>query len=192
MGGFQINWNTETASLTQNKLDSTLAFWKLLGTYEIHKFMQERGGSFTWQIQALAAWKQSVAVQRLSFPLSLPFWTQLSLFPSLPPSPSKDYPHPDSHEDKQLILLCSKHLPKSNVLKQWRIIFINTNGQPHYKSFQSLVFLLRSIVVSYTLASGTVFHSVCLVWLSSGPPEVVTFIYYALLWNWFIVTQGCH
>ena len=34
-----------------------------------------------------------------------------------------------------------------------------------------------------TLANGTVFHSVCQVWLSSGPPEFVTFSYCAWSWN---------
>ena len=33
------------------------------------------------------------------------------------------------------------------------------------------------------LACGTVFHSVCQVWLSSGPPEYFTFSYCAWLWN---------
>ena len=32
----------------------------------------------------------------------------------------------------------------------------------------------------------TVFHSVCQVWLSSGPPESFTFSYCAWLWNWLI------
>ena len=37
---------------------------------------------------------------------------------------------------------------------------------------------------NYTLANGAVFHSVCQVWLSSGPPELFTFSYYAWSWNW--------
>ena len=34
-----------------------------------------------------------------------------------------------------------------------------------------------------TLANGAVFHFVCHVWLSSGPPEYFTFSYCAWLWN---------
>ena len=34
------------------------------------------------------------------------------------------------------------------------------------------------------LACGTVFHSVCQVWLSSGPPECFTFSYCTWLWNY--------
>ena len=33
------------------------------------------------------------------------------------------------------------------------------------------------------LANGTIFHSVCQVWLSSGPPGFYTFSYCAWLWN---------
>ena len=40
-----------------------------------------------------------------------------------------------------------------------------------------------------TLANGAVFHSVCQVWLSSGPPEIVTFSYCTWLWNWLIKQQ---
>ena len=41
-----------------------------------------------------------------------------------------------------------------------------------------------------TLSNGAVLHSVCQVWLSSGPPEYSTFTYCAWLWNWLIV-QDC-
>ena len=37
-----------------------------------------------------------------------------------------------------------------------------------------------------TLTSGAVFHSVCQVWLFSGPPEFFTFSYCAWLWNWLV------
>ena len=37
-----------------------------------------------------------------------------------------------------------------------------------------------------TLSSGAVFHSVCQICLSSGPPEYSTFTYCACLWNWLI------
>ena len=37
-----------------------------------------------------------------------------------------------------------------------------------------------------TLANGAVFHSVCQVWSSSGPPEFFTFSDCAWLWNWLI------
>ena len=43
------------------------------------------------------------------------------------------------------------------------------------------------------LACGTVFHSVCPVWLSSAAPEYFTFSYCAWLWNWLItcLTNYC-
>ena len=44
-----------------------------------------------------------------------------------------------------------------------------------------------------TLVNGAVFHSVCQVWLSSGPPEFVTFSYCAWLRNWLVkvAEQDC-
>ena len=42
--------------------------------------------------------------------------------------------------------------------------------------------LLRIVKLTY----GAVFHSVCQVWLSSGPPEFLTFSYYPWLWNWLV------
>ena len=46
--------------------------------------------------------------------------------------------------------------------------------------------LLKFLFYSHncTLACGAVFHSVCQVWLSSGPPEFFSLSYCAWLWNW--------
>ena len=43
---------------------------------------------------------------------------------------------------------------------------------------------------NYTLANGAVFHSVCQVWLSSGPPEFLTSSYCASLWNLVMAIIG--
>ena len=46
---------------------------------------------------------------------------------------------------------------------------------------------------NYTFASGAVFHAICKVWLTSGPPEYFTFTYCAWLWNWLIQHfNPCH
>ena len=42
------------------------------------------------------------------------------------------------------------------------------------------------------LACGIVFHSVCPVWLSSGPPESFPFCDCTWLWNWLIVISTPH
>ena len=62
----------------------------------------------------------------------------------------------------------------------------NSDGPPAYKQLTATK--ASKVWCSYshncTLASRAVFHSVCQVWLSSGPLEFVTFSYCAWLWLW--------
>ena len=60
----------------------------------------------------------------------------------------------------------------------------NTNGWP----IQKLPKFAFRTHTSALWPNGAVFHSVCQVWLPSGPPEFFTFSYCAWLWNWLILT----
>ena len=63
----------------------------------------------------------------------------------------------------------------------WTIKLGHTNGWPQQK-LPKFGFHTRRTV----LCSMEVFHSVCQVWLSSGPPECFTFCCCAWLWNWLL------
>ena len=76
-------------------------------------------------------------------------------------------------------------LKVTNSGSHWTVKLCIQIGWPQQK-------LLKFLFYSYncTLASGAVFHSVCQVWFSSGPPEFFSFSYCAWLWNW-PVEQSC-
>ena len=69
-------------------------------------------------------------------------------------------------------------------------IFWRANGQSNLADKRLAATKASKVWFSYshncTLASGAVFHSVCQVWLSRGPPEYFTFSFCAWLWNWLV------
>ena len=73
---------------------------------------------------------------------------------------------------------------------KWKILAGNWNLAYKWlattKAFKVWFKVWFSYSHNCTLASGAVCHSVCQVWLSSGPPGMFTLSYCAWLWNWCI------
>ena len=67
----------------------------------------------------------------------------------------------------------------------------NSGGPQHNHTWPVKGWLQQKLPMfgCFTQHLGAVFHAICQVWLSRGPPELFTFHYCAWLWNWFILKQ---
>ena len=111
---------------------------------------------------------------------------------------------PDIHAKKGEFFKYARHHTywKQHLVSDRALFSSNNRPQSQSCAVAKIIFYLpvqaascttsiRTVLFWYshncTLVSGTVFHSLCQVWLSSIPPEIFTFSYCAWLWNWAIL-----